>query len=79
VNDADYATAPEVLYNQSMQRGNIINNVDQVYYGKQWVESHFTGFDGQYEGMDWKSLILVFEQVSGQWHLIGIVHGQRTI
>jgi len=79
VNDADYATAPQVLYNQSMQRGNIINNIAQVYVGKQWVESHFTWFDPQYEGIDRKSLTLVFENIGGQWYLIGIVHGQRTI
>lgn len=79
VNDADYATAPEVLYNQSMQRGNMINNIAQVYYGKQWVEYHFTWFDAQYEGIDRKSLNLVFENIGGQWNLIGIVHWSWTI
>jgi hypothetical protein len=79
VNDADYATAPEIFYNQSQQRGNTINNIAQVYSGKQWVEFYFSGFDAQYEGIDWKSLTLVFDQVDGQWKLIGIVHGARTI
>lgn len=79
VNDADWASAPEILYNQSVQRGNTINNIAQVYSGKQWVEFHFAWFDPQYEGIDWKSLTLVFDQVDGQWYLIGIVHGQRTI
>jgi len=79
VNDADYMNAPVVLYNQSTQRGNTINNIGQVYQGKQWVEYYFSWFDAQYEGMDRKSLTLVFEQENGQRYLIGIVHGQWTI
>lgn len=79
VNDADYANAPEVIYNQSTQRGNTINNIAQVYQGKSRVEYYFSGFDAQYEWMDRKSLTLVFEQENGQRYLIGIIHGQRTI
>jgi len=79
VNDADYARAPEVFYNQSIQRGNMINNIAEIYKGKQRVEFYFSGFDKQYEGMDWKSLTLVFEKTSGQRYLIGIVHWSRTI
>lgn len=79
INDADYANAPEILYNQSVQRGNTINNIAQVYSGKQWVEFYFSWFDPQYEGIDRKSLTLVFENSDGQWYLIGIVHSARTI
>lgn len=79
VNDADYAAAPEVLYNQSIQRGNTINNIAQAYADRQWVEFYFSGFDAQYEGMDRKSLTLVFGQVNDERYLIGIVHGSRTI
>jgi hypothetical protein len=79
VNDADYTNAPEILYNQSVQRGNTINNIAQTYQGKSWVEFYFSGFDAQYEGIDRKSLTLVFEQVGGQRYVIGVVHGQRTI
>ncbi|MCX6824390.1 MAG: hypothetical protein NT085_04670 [candidate division SR1 bacterium] len=79
VNDADYAHAPTVLYNTSIQRGNTINNIAQVYQGKSRVEYYFSGFDAQYEGMDWKSLTLVFEHVGGQWYIIGVIHGSRTI
>ncbi|EKD24977.1 MAG: hypothetical protein ACD_80C00142G0019 [uncultured bacterium (gcode 4)] len=79
VNDADYENAPEIFYNQSIQRGNIINNISQSYAGKQWTEFHYSGFDPQYQGMDWKSLTLVFDNVGGQWYLIGVVHGVWTI
>lgn len=79
VNDADYANAPEVSYNTSTQRGNTTNNIAQVYTNAQWVEFYFSWFDAQYEGIDWKSLKLVFENIGGQWYLIGIVHWAWTI
>lgn len=79
VSDADYANAPEVLYNQVSERGNNMNNIAEVYEGKQRVEFYFPGFDPQYEGMDWKSLTLVFDQVDGQREVIGIIHNQWTI
>jgi len=79
VYDVDFATAPEVYYNQKFDRWNIINNIFDVYTGKEIVEYHFPQIDPQYEGMDWRSLYLVFENVGGQLYLIGIVHGQRTI
>ncbi len=79
VSDADYANAPEVLYNQVSERGNNLNNIAEVYEGKQRAEFYFSGFDPQYEGMDWKSLTLVFDQVDGQREVIGIIHNQWTI
>lgn len=79
VNDADYANAPEVLYNKVSERGNNLNNIAEVYEDKQRVEFYFSGFDPQYEGLDWKSLTLVFDYVDGQRELIGIIHNQWTI
>jgi len=79
VNDADWAKAPKVSYNQITQRGNTTNTIATIYSGKQRVEFYFSGFDPQYEGIDRKSLTLVFEQVAGQRYLIGIVHGAWTI
>ena len=60
-------------------KGNTLNNIAQVYPNGEFVEFHFTGFDTQYEGMDWTSLRLVFEENNGTWFLIGIVHDQWTI
>lgn len=79
VYDVDFVTAPEVYHNQKFERGNIINNIFDVYTGKEIVEYHFPQIDPQYEGMDRRSLYLVLENVNGQRYLIGIVHGQRTI
>ena len=79
VYDVNFVTAPEVYHNQKFERGNIINNIFDVYSGKYIVEYHFPQIDPQYEGMDWRSLYLVFENISGQRQLIWIVHGQWTI
>jgi len=79
VYDVDFLTAPEVLINQKSDRGNTINNAFDVYAGKYLIEYYFSGFEPKYEGMDWKSLMLVFDKKDGQRYLIGVIHGQRTI
>lgn len=76
---ADFAAAPVVQYNRIAGRGNTLVNIHEAYPGGQFVEYHFPGFDPQYEGMDWQSLRLVFEEVAGNWHLVGIIHDQWTI
>jgi hypothetical protein len=38
-----------------------------------------SGFDPEYEGMDWRSLRLVFEKKNDIWYLVGIIHDQWTI
>jgi len=79
VYDVDFATAPIQLRNQVVQRGNMISTINTFYANYQIKEYHFTGFDPQYSGMDWKSLWLVFGEENGIWKLVGVVHGQRTI
>ena len=65
--------------NMTIGTGNMINNIATEYPNGQFIEFHFTGFDPQYEGIDWTSLRLVFEDVGGTPYLVGIVHGQWTI
>jgi hypothetical protein len=80
VYDADFAAAPVVRYDQPpAHSGNTPNNIAQAYPGARWVEFHFPGIDPKYEGMDWRSLWLVFELDDGEWLLTGIVHGSWTI
>ncbi|MEI8091095.1 MAG: hypothetical protein WCG98_02340 [bacterium] len=57
----------------------MISTINTFYANYQIKEYHFTGFDPQYSGMDWKSLWLVFGEENGIWKLVGVVHGQRTI
>ena len=80
VYDVDFAQAPAVRYNQGpIRSGNTPSNLRQVYPGGQWVEYHFPGFDPRYDGMDWRSLWLVFERHANEWLLTGVVHGSWTI
>lgn len=75
----DFANAEQISYNQPLGRGTMINNSQEFYPGSIIVEYHFPGFDPKYEGMDWVSLSLVFQQHGEQWYLAGIVHGEWTI
>ena len=74
--DADFAQAETVAVDQVVGRGSTVNNLAKVYPNGRFVEYHFSGFDPQFEGMDWKSLRLVFEQQAGIWYLVGIIHDQ---
>jgi hypothetical protein len=80
VYDADFAAAPVVRYDQApAHSGNTPNTIAQSYPGAHWVEFHFPMIDAKYEGMDWRSLWLVFERHGDEWLLTGIVHGSWTI
>lgn len=79
VYDKDFANARVISFNQIIGRGNIINNIFDVYPGCITVEYHFPGFDPKYEGMDWRSLILVFERKNDAWYLVGVIHSEWTI
>lgn len=79
VYDADFARPEIIGFNQIVGHGNTINNIADVYPGAVVVEYHFSGFDPQYNGMDWRSLRLVLEPFGGEWMLVGIVHDEWTI
>lgn len=75
----DFANAESTSYNAALGHGNTINNIRDVYPTSIIVEYYFSGFDPQYDGMDWASLRLVFANKDNQWYLVGIVHDQWTI
>jgi outer membrane murein-binding lipoprotein Lpp len=77
--DNNFLAAPQIFFNQVFQRGNMINNITMAYPQGAVLEYHFPGFVQQYEGMDWESLKLVFEQAGTTWYLVGIIHEQWTI
>lgn len=78
VYNADFLNAPEFSLNRLKSRGNSVNNIDEVFSGHQYTESHFPGFEKKYAGLDWASLRLVFKERDGRLHLVGIVHDQWT-
>lgn len=77
--DEDYANPHIIGNNVVVGTGTTLNNIGEAYPKGQFVEFHFTGFNPQFTGMDWRSLRLVFEEVEGVWYLVGIVHDEWTI
>jgi hypothetical protein len=79
VYDVDFADAPQLSLNHQLGTGNSIDNILEYYPGSMVVEFYFPGFDPQYQGMDWRSLRLVFLHAGQDWYLAGIIHDQWTI
>lgn len=79
VYDADFINAPQVGYNKAIGTGNTINNSFEFYKNSIIIEYHFPGIELKYEGMDWRSLKLVFEKYQDKWYIVGIIHDQWTI
>ena len=77
--DKDFASPHIIGNNVIIGKGNTVNNISDVYRNGEFIEFHLTGFNPQFEGMDWESLRLVFENDNGSWYLVGIIHDQWTI
>ena len=77
--DADYTQAPQIGVDQILMSGNALENLTEAYPGCRFVDFCFPGLDPAYEGMDWRSLKLVFAPGEVSWLLVGIVHGEWTI
>lgn len=79
VYDLDFLELGEASYNQSKGSGNVINNIKEIYPKNNYVEYYVAGVDKKFEGMDWRSLTLVFQEYQENFYLIGIVHNEWTI
>ncbi len=77
--DANFANPEMIGNNAIIGTGNTLNNLDQAYPDASFVEFHFSGFESQFEGLDWKSLRLIFREAGSTWYLVGIVHDEWTI
>jgi len=77
--DVNFANPHMIGNNTIIGKGNTISNIEEVYPDGNFIEFYFSGIDPKYEGMDWRSLKLVFEQENGVWYLVGIIHSQWTI
>jgi hypothetical protein len=75
----DFAEAPEIDKNDTIGSGNMVNNLQSVYPESEYIEYHFPGFEEEFDGMDWQSLRLIYEQDPEEnWYLVGIVHAEWT-
>ncbi len=77
--DHDYTAAEAISLNARLGYGNSIDNSQEYYPGAMVVEFHFSGFNPDFQGMDWASLRLVFQEFEGRWVLVGVIHDQWTI
>ncbi|MBG7610578.1 MAG: hypothetical protein IZT55_06895 [Anaerolineae bacterium] len=77
--DAEFIQPDIIGFDVRVGKGNAINNISEFYPNAVFVEYHFTGFDPDYGGMDWRSLRIVLEEQDGVWYLVGIIHDQWTI
>lgn len=76
--DAKKFDNARITVNKFESRGNMINNVMEVYPGADVVDFYYRGSD-QYEGMDWRGMRLVFENYQGKRYLVGIVNDRWTV
>ena len=76
--DVDFANAPQVELNHRLGVSTTLDNSHEFYPNALIVEYYFPGFDPQFEGMDWRSLRLVFQQAKDTLYLVGIIHDQWT-
>lgn len=79
VYDQDYVNAERIGFNERIGKGNTTDNSLEYYPEAIVVEYHFSGFDPDLAGMDWKSLRLVFQEEGAVWYLVGIIHDEWTI
>src|SRR4030095_14286183 len=79
VYDVDFVKPEKRSVNKFIGSGNSLNNLKLVYKNCDFTESHFSGFDKKYAGMDWRSLRLVFKIRDKKFLLVGIVHDEWTI
>lgn len=77
--DADYLNAKQSAFNQVIKKGNSLNNLSEVFPGLHFVDYHMPGSDPQYNGMDWRSLRLVFKMYNNEYYLVAVIHDQWTI
>ena len=74
VYDQDFINAPRIGKDTFIQTGNTVADLSTAFPDGHFVEFNFPGIDPQYEGFDWTSLRLVFEQTGDGWALVGVVH-----
>lgn len=79
VYDVDFAKPEKRSVNEFLGFGNSLNNLRKIYKNCHFTESYFSGFEKKYEGMDWRTLRLVFKERNSEFFLVGIVHDQWTI
>ncbi len=79
VYDKDFKNADETSYNEIIGKSMMIENQFEIYSEAIIVEYYIGGTNPEFEGLDWASLRLVFEEYNDSWYLVGIIHNQHVI
>ena len=76
--DAKKFNDARIKINDFESRGNMINNVKDIYPKSDVVDFYHKGTD-EYEGMDWRGMRLVFDDYQGKRYLVAIINDQWTV
>ncbi|PIF46850.1 hypothetical protein CLU96_3892 [Chryseobacterium sp. 52] len=71
-------TASQYSLNKFLASGNSLNNLKEIYPGKDFTENYIKGTEKNGE-MDWKTIRFVFEEFQGKQYLVAVVNDQWTI
>lgn len=77
--DKDYTRATEIGVDTIVKSGNSLENIQEVFPNARFIDFHIAGTDPSYEGIDWGSIRLGFENYQGVLKLTVILHSQWTI
>lgn len=78
VTDADYLSATKISANETVMKGNALENLEEVFPNAEYVDFYIGATEGS-DGLDWHSLRLVFEQYGEKLMLSAVVHSGYTI
>jgi len=78
VYDYDFFQAQVIGINTVVRSGNSLENVKDAFPDCDFVEFHYPGSD-EYEGLDWRSLKLVFTRSDSGRSLVAVIHSEWTI
>ena len=79
VYDVAFLKAEQTSVNKLIDPDSAISKVPSVYARHSFVQFYFPGFNKDYEGLDWKSLLLVFKQQQKKYFLVAVVHNKWKI
>ena len=77
--DVDFMTAEKKSVNKIIGSDSSSSNITSIYPDCDFVQYYFSGFNKKYEGMDWKSLVLVFRKGSMKTYLVAIMHDEWKV
>lgn len=79
VYDKDFKNSTQKSYNEIIGKSLVKENQFLIYENAIIVEYYIDGSNPELEGIDWKSLRLVFEEYNDEWYLVGIIHNEYVI